>query len=244
MKRLSLLALGAALVLVLVGCGVGGDDRLRQINRDDLQGLDETTTTSTSTTTTVAPTPPVGPTIVATSTTVATESVQLYFLDGNQLQPVTIDLAAPATLSRVLTALLSGPPAGDLGIGLRSLLPARTETAPPLVNVVVPSSEGYATVDLNNTAFQRIDPTDQRAAIAQIVLTLTTRPGIGQVRFTLDGDPMRVPRREGLQSEPGQLVSAQDYVSLLIPEATTTTTAVPAVAPPAATPVPTAAPGG
>jgi spore germination protein GerM len=238
-RRVPRLGLGALLALTLVGCGVGGDDHLRQINRNDLQGLDETTTTSTSTSTTVAPTPPVGPTIGATSTTIATESVQLFFLDGNQLQPVTIDLAAPATLNRVLAALLSGPPAGDLGIGLRSLLPVANETVPSLVNAVVPSSEGYATVDLNNSTFQLIDPTDQRAAIAQIVLTLTRSPGIGQVRFTLDGDPMRVPRREGLQSEPGQLVSAQDYASLLIPEATTTTTAAPPAPPaPATTPAP------
>jgi hypothetical protein len=244
MRRLLGLAVAAlALTAAVTACGVGGDDRLRQISRDDLQGLDETTTTSTTTTTTVASIPPVGPTVGATSTTIATESVQLYFLDGNQLQPVTIDLAAPASLSRVTTALLSGPPTGDLGIGLRTLLPVATETVPLLVNVVVPSSEGYATVDLNNTAFQLIDPTDQRAAIAQMVLTLTTRPGIGQVRFTLDGSPMRVPRREGLQSEPGQLVSAQDYVSLLIPEATTTTIAEPPVAPPAVTPAPTTAPG-
>jgi spore germination protein GerM len=244
MRRFPGLGLTALLALALVGCGIGGDDHLRQISRDDLQGLDETTTTSTSTTTTtVAPTSPVGSAIGATSTTIATESVQLYFLDDNQLQPVTIDVAASASLSRVLAALLSGPPAGDLGIGLRSVLPVATETVPSLVNAVVPSSAGYATVDLNNVGFQLIDPTDQRAAIAQIVLTLTTRPGIGQVRFTLDGNPMRVPRREGLQSEPGELVSAQDYASLLIPVATTTTTAPPPVAPPAVTPAPTTVPG-
>jgi hypothetical protein len=234
-----------ALAVTVTSCGVGGDDRLRQIDRADLQGLDETTTTSTSTTTTSVVPPPGSP--GATSTTISTESVQLYFLDGNQLQPVTIDLATPASPSRVLAALLSGPPTGDLGIGLRSLLPPETTTGPSLVNAVVQSNAGFATVDLNNAAFQRIDPTDQQSAIAQIVLTLTTRPGVGQVRFTLDGELMRVPKREGLQSEPGELVSAQDYQSLLTAGAatTTTTTTVPPAppSPPAPAPATTLAAG-
>jgi len=83
--------------------------------------------------------------------------------------------------------------------------------------------EGYAEVDLSEQAFQLINSVDQRTAIAQIVLTLVFRPGIGQVKFTLDGAPMRVPRREGLQSEPGAEVSLRDYESLLSnPTATTT----------------------
>ena len=76
-----------------------------------------------------------------------------------------------------------------------------------LVNTVVESGTGFVTVDLAGEPFDRIDPADQRAAIAQIVLTLVGRPGVGQVTFTLDGEPMRVPRADGLQSEPGELVS-------------------------------------
>ena len=83
------------------------------------------------------------------------------------------------------------------------------------MNSVVESGTGFVTVDMAGEAFQRIDPADQRSAIGQLVLTLTERPGIGQVRFTLDGEPMRVPRRDGLQSEPGESVSRLDYQSLL-----------------------------
>ena len=108
---------------------------------------------------------------------------------------------------------------GAVGIGLRTLLPE------DLVNSVVESGTGYVTVDLAGEPFDLIDAADQRAAIAQIVLTLVSRPGVGQVQFTRDGELMRVPRRDGLQSDPGELVSRQDYESLLrtVESATTTT---------------------
>ena len=55
------------------------------------------------------------------------------------------------------------------GIGLRTLLP------PDLVNSVIDTGEGFVTVDLAADAFARIDPADQRTAIAQIVLTSSGR---------------------------------------------------------------------
>jgi hypothetical protein len=229
MRRLVALVIGAmALLVVTASCGIGGDDNLRQINDDDLFGLDETTTSSTSSTTSstdVPPVPSVVPTIEATTTTIVTESVQLFFLDGNRLQPVTRDLASEATPSRVIAALEAGPPAGPLGIGLRTVLPEPSEEVPHLVNSVFASPQGFASVDLAAAAFSLIDPADQRPAIAQIVLTLVNRPGIGQVRFTLDGAPMSVPGREGLQTDPGATVTKLDYASLLSDAGSTTTAA-------------------
>jgi hypothetical protein len=248
MRRLVALVAGAlTLVVVTASCGIGGDDNLRQINDDDLFGLNETTTSSTSTTTSTTIAPPVSsvlPTVEASTTTIVTESVQLYFLDGNRLQPVTRDLASEATPSRVITALEDGPPAGPLGIGLRTLLPEVSSDVPPLVNSVVATPLGYASVDLAAAAFALIDPADQRPAIGQIVLTLVNRPGIGQVRFTLDGSPMSVPRLGGLQSNPGEAVTKQDYESLLgdvaatttVPATTTTAAAVTTISPPPTTP--------
>jgi hypothetical protein len=230
-----------ALSIGTTACGIGGDDQLQTIDRQDLLGLDETTTTSTTSTTEPAATslPAAETTAAGTSTTIATESVALYFVDGTRLQPVTIDLAGTATPNRVIQALLTARPSGEVGIGLRTLLP------PGLVNDVDAPGTGEATVDLAAEPFNRIDPADQRAAIGQIVMTLVHRPGIGQVRFTLDGVPQRVPRRDGLQSEPGGGVYFNDYETLLDAaeaEATTTvpvpaTTSAP-VAPPA-TPVST-----
>ena len=215
MNRLVAAAAGAVMVLVAVAtsCSVSGDSQLEQIDSADLFGLDETSTSTTTTTTTVqttvTPTTTVAPTIGTTTTTVATELVDLYFVDGTRLAPVPVDLVRGPSPSRVVAALLAGPQGGPAGVGLRSKLPE------DLVNTVVESGTGFVTVDMIEDAFQRIDPIDQRAAIGQLVLTLTERPGVGQVRFTLDGIPLRVPRLDGLQSEPGEAVSRQDYASLL-----------------------------
>ena len=47
------------------------------------------------------------------------------------------------------------------------------------------------------------------------MLTLTRRPGIGQVQFTVEGEPLAVPGRDNVQTAPGALVSREDYQSLL-----------------------------
>ena len=110
----------------------------------------------------------------------------------------------------MITALVDGEVlSSSVGIGLRSLLPE------DLVNRAVESGTGFVTVDLATEPFEQIDPADQRAAIAQLVLTLVGRPGVGQVRFTLDGEALRVPLGNGLQSDPGELVSRQDYLAVL-----------------------------
>ncbi len=214
----------AALVLV-TACGVSADGQLEQIDSADLFGLDITTTSTSTTTppvTTQLPvTVPVETTALATTTTIAIDSVDLYFLDGNRLEPVSVGLARNPSPARVVTALVDGEVlSSDVGIGLRTLLPA------DLVNSVDESGTGFVTVDVAGEPFDQIDDADQRAAIAQIVLTLVGRPGVGQVQFTRDGELMRVPRRDGLQSEAGELVSRQDYESLLrtVDSATSTTT--------------------
>jgi hypothetical protein len=238
MRQLVAAVAAVGLITAAASCSVGGDSELQEIPSADLFGLDATTTSTTAPPPT-APPPPSAPTTVgATSTTVATESVELYFIDGGQLQNVFIDLARPASPSRVIAALMSGPPAGGVGIGLRSLLP------PDLVNGVLPTSAGYATVDLANEPYQLIDPADQRLAIAQIVLTLVRRPGIGQVKFTLDGEPMRVQRADGLQTEPGEVVSLQDYESLLTGTQVSTTTSTTEAPVTAAPPVESSPPAG
>ena len=50
-------------------------------------------------------------------------------------------------------------------------------------------------------------------------MTLTDRgPGIGRVRFTVDGNAVSVPRGDGsAPQQPDQSVSRDDYLSLLEP---------------------------
>lgn len=200
----------SAVALGLGACGLPGEGDLQEIDPADLVGLDQTTTTSSTTSTTAAPTTTLGSAPIETTTTIATEQVTLYYLAGNQLVPVTQTLPRPASLQQVLLSLEAGPPTGEPGTGLDSLLPRG------LTNQVTEIG-GVATVDMNGEAFAEIADADQRAAIGQIVLTLTGRPGVGQVRFTLDDGsvPLPVPKRGGELSEPGEAVSELDFETLI-----------------------------
>ncbi|MGI9052056.1 MAG: GerMN domain-containing protein [Ilumatobacteraceae bacterium] len=207
----------AAIGLVLgAACGTGGDGAFERIDGDELFGLDQTTTTSTSstsstTTTTSVPesSVPIQTSTSAPSTTIATEPIELYFVSGNQLEPVTRSLSRDPSANRVMALLEEGPPPGEPGVGLRSFVDSG------LITAVREPGAGFATVDLAGEPFDDIEGRDQRLAIGQIVLTLTRRPGIGQVQFSLAGEPLAVPGADGVQTEPGAQVSRVDYEDLL-----------------------------
>jgi spore germination protein GerM len=230
-RRVAVLA--AAITAVAGGCGIGGGGNLQQIRSEDLAGLDQTTTstTSTTTTTTTAPIDTAAGTTTSAATTspVPTEQVELYYVAGSVLESVTQEVFRGISLFGVLRALESPPPP-DVAVGLTSVLPVGVTRG------VIESGTGVATVDLVGDIFENIEGGDeQRRAIAQIVLTLTRRPGIGQVRFTLDGEDLPVPKRGNVLSEPGEPVSRSDYESLLdqadvspsIPPTTDTTATTP-----------------
>lgn len=71
---------------------------------------------------------------------------------------------------------------------------------------------GIASVDFGATADQTLTP-DPLATIAQIVCTITAQPGVGAVRFTVDGDPIDVPRDDGSLTDAP--VSRDDYAEML-----------------------------
>ena len=211
------------LMLVLAGCGYEGSSDVRRLPSDELFGLDQTTTTSTTTTTTTtAPPPPaasvettvvtsVTPVTVAMTTTTAltTETVRLFMLDDEQLTSVTQNISSPVRVRRVLEALEAGPIAGPATVGLTTAVPDG------IVNTAFARS-GVAEVDLVGEVYDLVPPDEQLPAVAQIVLTLTQRPGIGQVSFTLDGEPLRVRLGNGQTTdEAGQPVSADDYAVML-----------------------------
>ena len=60
-----------------------------------------------------------------------------------------------------------------------------------------------------------IKPNEQRLAIAQIVLTLTSQPGIGQVTFSVGGKAIGVPRGRGDIAGAGTPVTFDDYKMLI-----------------------------
>jgi len=214
---------GVILAAAVAGCGIPESSGFEPIDQDDVPfGLSDTTTTST----TLAPTT----TIEATSTTAAleptttisVEQVELYFVSGtSQLKPALRGgLSSPVTLSQVMAALVDGPPEGDAGIGLRSVIPEAAD-------ITVTESGGVAEVDLPTGIFDDLSATDQRLLFGQVTLTMTRRPGIGQVRFTLGGEPTEVFTGGGDVRAPGDTVSFDDYFILTTgatPTTTTTTT--------------------
>lgn len=130
--------------------------------------------------------------------------VEVYFYDAGteRLVQVVTETDDPS-LDGVLRLLQEVPGGAGLPVGN------------PLGDVEVirsvAVSRGRATVDLTE-AFGGIAGTAQLVALAEMVYTATGRPGVGQVVFTLGGQPIEVPRGDGsLTSDP---LTRSDYPKL------------------------------
>ena len=189
MRRTSILFM-CALVVLGAGCAVPAQNEA-QIARDEsvpFALLDPEAPP-------VVPPPASGP---------SSEPVVLCFVRDGRLVPVTNELAAPADLRAPLDALAS-PPA-DAGPLLRTAL-----TDPSIVRDVRLLG-GIARVDLLPRV-SALPADEQLLAVAQIVCTLTARPGVGQVSFTLEGARLAVPKGDGsLVNSP---VARDDYAGLM-----------------------------
>lgn len=144
------------------------------------------------------------PPIVPAPSGPSSEPVDLCFVRDGRLVIVSQEVGAPADLRAALDALAS-PPA-DAGPLLRTTL-----TEPSVVREVRLLG-GIARVDLLPEV-SALPADDQLLAVAQIVCTLTGRPGVGQVSFTLQGARLAVPKDDGsLISSP---VARDDYAGLM-----------------------------
>jgi spore germination protein GerM len=77
-------------------------------------------------------------------------------------------------------------------------------------------SDGTATIDIDGPD-EAPSGGASRLAVAQIVLTATSVPGVDAVRLTLSGEPVEAPLPSGqLTSAP---LTAADYAALLVPGA-------------------------
>lgn len=186
-------------------CGVTRDKGVRPIQQVPF-GLAEPTTTSTS----LAPPSTVPPTVAttapATSTTVPTELISLYYASGDRIRQERRPVPVPATGARLdPAATLRQLETGPTTPGLQNLL------TPDLIGAV-PVGGGRAQVAVT-PAFQALSAPLQLAVVAQLVLTLTDRPGIGRVTFVdLTGQPVPVPRADGSVADD---VAFEDYRALL-----------------------------
>lgn len=133
--------------------------------------------------------------------------VQIYLVDPSGLSLVPVERRlTEAALSSVLQSLLLGPNRAERDQGLISAF--ADPTAVSSVDLV----GGVASVDLTQQ-FTILDGPTQRLAIAQIVVTLTSRPGVGRVSFTLQGQPIDIPRGDGTLAAGS--VSRDNYRELL-----------------------------
>jgi spore germination protein GerM len=135
--------------------------------------------------------------------------IQIYLVDpaALRLAPVERRLDEGETaLSDVMDILLNGPTRAEQRQGLiTALVDEDAVAATDLVG-------GVASVDLTQQ-FTVLDGPTQRLAIAQVVLTLTGRPGVGRVSFTLEGQPIDIPRGDGTLAQGS--VSRDNYRELL-----------------------------
>lgn len=124
-------------------------------------------------------------------------------------------------LAELLVALSAGPSQRERNSRLSTALPPDLELA------VSGIEEGTATIDFSGIG-EAPSGLEGRQAVAQLVLTATTLPGVESVLLTSDGDPVEAPLPGGeLTDEP--LLPA-DYAVFLMP-------------PPPATPATEPAPG-
>lgn len=219
----TLTALTALVGLAVAACGVpAGNDTFSEIPPGEILFELDATSTTTSTTSTTSTTAPAIPetTVLASTTTIQLEPVQIYFLSRERLQPIPINLPPGSSPEQVADVLEAGPPPD---IALDTLI------EDGLIMSAVESG-GVLTVDLDPTIFDRVPSTQQTEAIGQIVLTmLSSLRGIGQVTFTLGGEAIAVKKGNGQLSDVGEPLSYDAYANLLAAprssaETTTTTT--------------------
>ena len=139
----------------------------------------------------------------------STEAIEAYFISNSRVLKIVRLVAAPAGPDQALATLSALDTQDPALAGLRTAIP---KTFSATVSV----ERGVASVDSTRGLLDTLSPLDQRLAVAQIVLTLTSRPGIGQVLFSVDGVPTGVPRGRGDLAGPLTPVTFDDYSSLVV----------------------------
>jgi spore germination protein GerM len=192
------------LIAVLSSCAVPSSGSYQQVSNADIPfGLSSPQTTIPQTTTTLS-----DPNSTESLPIAVSEPVDLFFISNSRIIKVQRNVASPANPAQALSSLVEGPSTSPEFVGLRTALPT-TFTA--RVDVI----RGVAQVDATRAFLNSLSGLDQKLAIAQIVLTLTSRPGVGQVLFSVEGKLISVPRGRGDSVASGVAVTFDDYASLI-----------------------------
>ena len=190
----------AAMCVLLASCAVPKSGPVDEVSSIDIPfGLNSPETSAPSTTTTLV----VQTTVAGT----AYEKADLFFVENASLIRVQLEIPSPTNLQGVFEALVTGLP-DPAHTKARTLLP-------PAFAANIDVVGGVANVNSKSGYLESIKPNEQRLAIAQIVLTLTSQPGIGQVTFSVGGTPIGVPRGRGDIAGAGIPVTFDDYKMLI-----------------------------
>lgn len=204
-RRVCAILFATSTAFVGVACGVPEEGRFVPLSPQEVPEALSATTSTELPTTTVETTPDNTTTSVVD---VLYDNVELYFVSANRVVRSERRIVSPATPTQVLDTLLAGLDPTTESAGLRSALP-RALTA------TIEVRRGVARIESTAPFLSELEPLDQRLAIAQLVLTMTRRPGIGQVIFNVDGEIIQVPRGGGDLTAPGAAVTYDDYLAVL-----------------------------
>ncbi|CAN5686066.1 hypothetical protein BH20ACT2_BH20ACT2_14610 [soil metagenome] len=183
-------ALAVAIVVLLAGCGLSEDGAPRRIAAEAVPSDLLAPATSTTTTTPSSP----------------TAEITLHFVRGERLYPLVVELETPLTPSRVLSAVLNGPP---------STAPDDvSSTAPPGLRLLdaEPPRDGLLTVGLS-AEVDNIASAAQKTLFAQLTCTATRLEGVNLVRFRVTDEIRRV----SIDGDTAEVVNCSDYLSLRQP---------------------------
>jgi hypothetical protein len=188
-KVMAVLIVVTFVAALLAGCGIPTQDEFVAMSPSDAPFAIETTV----------------PTETTDESNEAAAPSAIYLVDaGNLLMAHPVD--DPGSISGALDLLDSGEVAGDAA--LRSAVP------PGGIVAVTVTGRSLVGVDLD-PAFVELPADEQLLAIAQIVLTATDTARSMLVGFSIDGEPIEVPR--GDSSVGGGAVTRRDYENLLAP---------------------------
>jgi len=195
-RRSTLVVVTAA---ICAGCSIPADGGFQEIPNSEVPfELSVTQTSMDASSSTTLP-----------GTDTSTEAIDAYFISNSRVLKIVRLVASPAGPDQALATLGSLDTQDPALAGLRTAIPRS-------FSATVSVERGVANVDSTRGLLDTLSPLDQRLAVAQIVLTLTSRPGIGQVTFSVEGTPTGVPRGRGDLAGPLTPVTFDDYVNLVV----------------------------
>lgn len=132
---------------------------------------------------------------------------RLCFVKDNHLARIVRRVPVQRPPAAQLSDLVAGPSTAESAQGYTSALSTAS-------HVTMTLAVGRATVDIGDRADQALR-SDDVIAFGQIVCTLTAQLPVGTVKFTSGGEPLRVPRADGVLTE--EPLTIADYATLLEP---------------------------